>query len=436
MDDLGAAFFDLPSSSASYSLGSGSTLSSNNFGAASSISPISTMNNSKNVLQDQVMDFDSLLFSGTSYSSFDGHSSLQTSGIKQELTANHELSTNASQSYEMNSLNTYNDTSLDFMLEHTSYAEVRKEITEEDLTNTSDSHVSVTTTEKPVNFAVMDSNMIKVTLSKPLTIKTIPCSLSTVAASSHQTTSVSHVATISNMLENKSNIVKVEPDSAHLKIRNDAELKNRHPMRNLTDPTNLRIIVCNVVASFRVRCHLNLRQIAMESIDVVYKRESQKVVMRMRKPRCTAYIWSSGKIVCTGSSSAENAKEAARKFAKRLKRVGFKVRFAEFKVVNVLAVSKMPFAININDFSQAHKGKHCSYEPELHPGVTYRDAASKATLKIFSTGSVTVTARSVSRAKEGIRNLFPSFKPFYRFEKPNLDFNYEDALPSDNEDLS
>lgn len=34
-----------------------------------------------------------------------------------------------------------------------------------------------------------------------------------------------------------------------------------------------------------------------------------------------------------------------------------------------------------------------SYEPELHPGVTYKLKVPKATLKIFSTGSVTVTGK-------------------------------------------
>lgn len=34
-----------------------------------------------------------------------------------------------------------------------------------------------------------------------------------------------------------------------------------------------------------------------------------------------------------------------------------------------------------------------SYEPELHPGVTYRIKDPKATLKIFSTGSITVTGK-------------------------------------------
>ena len=41
-----------------------------------------------------------------------------------------------------------------------------------------------------------------------------------------------------------------------------------------------------------------------------------------------------------------------------------------------------------------------SYEPELHPGVTYRLKEPKATLKIFSTGSITVTG------------IYPSTKVF------------------------
>uniref|UniRef100_H2Y7Y2 TATA box-binding protein-like 1 n=1 Tax=Ciona savignyi TaxID=51511 RepID=H2Y7Y2_CIOSA len=227
-------------------------------------------------------------------------------------------------------------------------------------------------------------------------------------------------------------VVKVEKmDNCETFVKEEPKIKH-----DLQDGSRLHISVCNVVSSFRVRCHLNLRQIALESIDVVYRRETQKVVMRMRNPKCTAYIWSSGKIVCTGSTSSDNAKKSAKKFARRLSKIGFRVKFADFRVVNVLAVCKMPYAIDINQFSRANRGRHCSYEPELHPGVTFRDTTTKATLKIFSTGSVTVTARSVEKAKAGIRNIYPMFQDFYKYEKPNLEFDVTDALPSDNEDCS
>lgn len=51
----------------------------------------------------------------------------------------------------------------------------------------------------------------------------------------------------------------------------------------------------------------------------------------------------------------------------------------------------MPWAIKINNFSDKYKNAGASYEPELHPGVTYKLTTPKATLKIFSTGSITVT---------------------------------------------
>ena len=52
----------------------------------------------------------------------------------------------------------------------------------------------------------------------------------------------------------------------------------------------------------------------------------------------------------------------------------------------------MPWGINIIEFSKKYKDHGASYEPELHPGVTYKLKQNpKATLKIFSTGSITVT---------------------------------------------
>lgn len=37
------------------------------------------------------------------------------------------------------------------------------------------------------------------------------------------------------------------------------------------------------------------------------------VIMRIREPKTTALIFSSGKVVCTGAKSEENARLAARK---------------------------------------------------------------------------------------------------------------------------
>lgn len=175
------------------------------------------------------------------------------------------------------------------------------------------------------------------------------------------------------------------------------------------------IIINNVVCSFSTRCHLNLKRIALEGANVIYKKESGMVSMKIRHPGTTASIWSSGKITCTGATSEDEAKTAARKFARYLQCLGFNVRFGNYRVVNVLGTCSFPFPINITNFSRDHRGQ-ASYEPELHPGVTYKIPSPKATLKIFSTGSITVTAPCVANVQSAIEHIFPLVLP-YRMER-------------------
>lgn len=59
-----------------------------------------------------------------------------------------------------------------------------------------------------------------------------------------------------------------------------------------------------------------------------------------------------------------------------------------------------------------------SYEPELHPGVTFKMRDPKATLKIFSTGSITVTAPSVRNVQLAIEKIYPLV---HEFQKPKTD---------------
>lgn len=115
------------------------------------------------------------------------------------------------------------------------------------------------------------------------------------------------------------------------------------------------IVINNVVCSFSVRCHLNLRQIALQGINVEFRRENGMVTMKLRRPYTTASIWSSGRITCTGATSEDQAKIAARRYARCLQKLGFRVRFHNFRVVNVLGTCSMPFAIKITAFSQKHK---------------------------------------------------------------------------------
>ncbi|XP_074100342.1 TATA box binding protein-related factor 2 [Cotesia typhae] len=207
--------------------------------------------------------------------------------------------------------------------------------------------------------------------------------------------------------------------------RNNAEENNPYnhqpeipiPMEEPEAQPEIDILIRNVVCSFSVRCHLNLREIALNGSNVEYRKENGMITMKLRRPYTTASIWSSGKVTCTGAETEHEAKVAARRIARSLQKLGFKVRFNNFRVVNVLGTCLMPWAIKITNFSQRHK-ENADYEPELHPGVTYKLKDPKATLKIFSTGSVTITAPNVAAVGAAIEQIFPLVYEFRKKRSP------------------
>lgn len=127
------------------------------------------------------------------------------------------------------------------------------------------------------------------------------------------------------------------------------------PAADEEETPEIDIMINNVVCSFSVKCHLNLRQIALNGINVEFRRENGMVTMKLRRPYTTASIWSSGRVTCTGATSEDQAKVAARRYARALQKLGFQVRFQNFRVVNVLGTCRMPFGIRITSFSEKYK---------------------------------------------------------------------------------
>lgn len=64
-------------------------------------------------------------------------------------------------------------------------------------------------------------------------------------------------------------------------------------------------------------------------------------------------------------------------------------RYGRFFFLNVVLVYFLSFSVSVPDLLPVIL--FSSYEPELHPAVCYRIKTLRATLQIFSTGSITVT---------------------------------------------
>lgn len=112
------------------------------------------------------------------------------------------------------------------------------------------------------------------------------------------------------------------------------------------------------------------------------------VIMRIREPRTTALIFSSGKMVVTGGKSDELSRLAARKHARIVQKIGFEgVKFLDYKVQNVVGSTDVKFAIHLEGLFITHS-MFSTYEPELFPGLIYRLVNPRVVLLIFVSGKV------------------------------------------------
>lgn len=169
----------------------------------------------------------------------------------------------------------------------------------------------------------------------------------------------------------------------------------------------------NIVCTVNLGCKLDLKKIALHARNAEYNpKRFAAVIMRIRDPRTTALIFSSGKMVCTGAKSEEQAKLAARKYARIVQKLGFPAKFLDFKIQNMVGSCDVKFPIRLEGLVLSH-GQFSSYEPELFPGLIYRMVKPRIVLLIFVSGKVVLTGAKVRQEiYEAFENIYPILKSF------------------------
>lgn len=176
------------------------------------------------------------------------------------------------------------------------------------------------------------------------------------------------------------------------------------------------IQIRNVVCNYTLPLHIDLHRVALSSGNVSFDRGRGVLLKQKRNPSCYVKIHSSGKIYIVGCRSESECKRAARGVArmvqKSMGRMMDTVRIRNYRVCNVLATCKMPFGVKIEELAQ--KYPDCSqYEPELSVGLVWRSTNPRATLRIHTTGSITVTgASSESDVMKAVEVIYPIIKEF------------------------
>lgn len=163
------------------------------------------------------------------------------------------------------------------------------------------------------------------------------------------------------------------------------------------------IKIQNIVASASLDKDIPLIKLAEALPNTEYNPEQfPGLVMRIKEPKTSALIFSSGKIVCTGAKSMQKVKEAVKKIIQNIEKIKVKVnRNPQIKVQNMVASGSIGIDLNLN--SLAMDLENTEYEPEQFPGLVYKLPGTRATFLLFSNGKIVCTGtRSESKLKEAV----------------------------------
>ncbi len=153
----------------------------------------------------------------------------------------------------------------------------------------------------------------------------------------------------------------------------------------------VEIQVVNIVVSTSLEEDIPLEKMAATLPNTEYNPEQfPGLVIRIKDPKTSALIFSSGKVVCTGAKSMEKVKDSIRQIIKALEKIGVKVKIEPvIKIQNIVASGSVGMDLNLNTL--AMKLKNTEYEPEQFPGLVYKLIEAKATFLLFSNGKVVCT---------------------------------------------
>jgi transcription initiation factor TFIID TATA-box-binding protein len=147
----------------------------------------------------------------------------------------------------------------------------------------------------------------------------------------------------------------------------------------------------NVVASATLNQKVDLNAVVKGYPGVEYRPEQfPGLVFRLKRPKTATLIFSSGKMVCTGSKSEKEARRAVMKVVRELKRSGIIIiSKPELQIQNIVASASLCGLIDLE--KAAYTLSRTMYEPEQFPGLIYRMEEPKVVILLFASGKLVCT---------------------------------------------
>src|SRR3990167_6801593 len=166
------------------------------------------------------------------------------------------------------------------------------------------------------------------------------------------------------------------------------------------------IKIVNIVCSASLGQDIPLIKLAEALPNTEYNPEQfPGLVMRIRDPKTSALIFSSGKIVSTGARSMKKVRESIQCIIKNIAKIKIKIKtIPKVNVQNMVASGSIGMDLNLN--SLAMELENTEYEPEQFPGLVYKLPGTRATFLLFRNGKIVCTGtRSETKLREAVDKL-------------------------------
>src|SRR3990167_5027282 len=146
--------------------------------------------------------------------------------------------------------------------------------------------------------------------------------------------------------------------------------------------------VQNIVATASLGKPVQLTRLARVQSNTEYNPEQfPGLVLRIKKPKSAVLVFSSGNLVCTGTKSVAQVKEAINAVIRQIAKIGVRVtQKPKITVQNIVASGSINLSLNLNIL--ALQLENTEYEPEQFPGLVYKLVEPTATFLLFSNGKL------------------------------------------------
>jgi transcription initiation factor TFIID TATA-box-binding protein len=177
----------------------------------------------------------------------------------------------------------------------------------------------------------------------------------------------------------------------------------------------------NIVATAQIQTSAQLQLDRLKQIfrfSSFNRRKFAAVTLRLVRPNCTILLFTSGKLVITGSKSSSEALLSAYRIRCLLRRtcIGQQFSITGFEIQNVVSHCELAVGENeILDIEALYERYHIysTYQSHIFPGLIFRYPNLKVVALMFFSGKVVLTgAKSLADIDEGWDVIFSLLKSY------------------------